>query len=555
MKHASPARRFRPTVEGLEDRCVPAVSIGNLAADYRITDVTTNPDMTWDPTIAAQPTILANDQFKAWMRTTLTLAGNELTTARQMAGLRVSFNIRWLRDAVGINPTVSQGSSTEVVHFGPAQTSQIITIAPGANIATWGTTMNQQNANDARFFMRVWREGVWTIPANAWTTSTIRLQTAAFAANGAAIDYPPPGNVEYRNQFVQALPLPGGGGTYTVYTVNSTDGATFQITGGNATGFSLLHASSDQVDSEFDEAKLAATTTFDTVFADGSNQVGAWTGTELIGALSHEAWVQSYTYTALPDVLPGNGQTINLSASSVEEGDRALWINLPTDSENTIGFLLVRNTPPTTNPDAYSVLHDTALVTNVGQPEYGVLHNDNDMDGDSVTVTKVNGTAIGSPIQLASGATVAMNANGSFTYTPATGWTGQDSFQYTISDGITTSVGNVTIAVTNSPPVANTDNYFTGLNQGINVLAANGLLSNDNDMDGDPLAVTKVNGLAANVGTTITLASGATLTVEEDGSFIYTPATGWSGIDSFTYEITDGLETSLATVYIQVFPY
>ena len=82
----------------------------------------------------------------------------------------------------------------------------------------------------------------------------------------------------------------------------------------------------------------------------------------------------------------------------------------------------------------------------------------------------------------------------------------------------------------------------------------------DGDVDGPALSVSAVNGSAANVGTQITLASGALLTLGADGTFSYdpnhafdatpTPASGASntpGHDSFTYTLAGG---STATVSI-----
>ncbi len=73
------------------------------------------------------------------------------------------------------------------------------------------------------------------------------------------------------------------------------------------------------------------------------------------------------------------------------------------------------------------------------------------------------------------------------------------------------------------------------------------VLSNDSDPDSDPLSVTAVNGQAANVGNQITLASGALLTVNADGTFSYDQNgafnglnTGQTGDDSFSYTIDDG---------------
>ena len=49
-------------------------------------------------------------------------------------------------------------------------------------------------------------------------------------------------------------------------------------------------------------------------------------------------------------------------------------------------------------------------------------------------------------------------------------------------------------------------------------VAAPGVLANDTDVEGDSLTVVRVNGLAANVGTPVTLASGAIVTLNSDGS-------------------------------------
>jgi VCBS repeat-containing protein len=74
-----------------------------------------------------------------------------------------------------------------------------------------------------------------------------------------------------------------------------------------------------------------------------------------------------------------------------------------------------------------------------------------------------------------------------------------------------------------------------------------GVLGNDTDVDdGDTLTVTAVNGQAGNVGMQITLASGALLTVNPDGSYIYDPngrfeslPEGVTATDSFTYMLRD----------------
>src|SRR5207245_9429708 len=72
-----------------------------------------------------------------------------------------------------------------------------------------------------------------------------------------------------------------------------------------------------------------------------------------------------------------------------------------------------------------------------------------------------------------------------------------------------------------------------------------GVLANDTDVDGDPLTAILVNGPAH-----------GTLSLNNDGSFTYTPALNYNGSDSFTYKANDGQLDSPtnATVSITVTP-
>ena len=87
------------------------------------------------------------------------------------------------------------------------------------------------------------------------------------------------------------------------------------------------------------------------------------------------------------------------------------------------------------------------------------------------------------------------------------------------------------------------------------------LMTNDRDPDShDVRTIIAINGVAANVGRTITLASGALLTVEADGRLTYDPNGRFAGLtdfqratDSFSYTIADGSgATSTATVTVQI---
>jgi VCBS repeat-containing protein len=167
----------------------------------------------------------------------------------------------------------------------------------------------------------------------------------------------------------------------------------------------------------------------------------------------------------------------------------------------------------------------------------GVLANDTDVDANLLTAALVSGPAHG---------TLSLNADGTFSYTPATNFYGTDTFTYTASDGaLTSNVATVTITVNrvNHPPVAANDSYAT--NQGTPLtVAAPGVLANDTDPDGDPLTAKLVTGPAH-----------GSLTWNGDGSFTYTPDALYSGSDSFTYKANDGLaDSNTATVALTVNP-
>ena len=86
----------------------------------------------------------------------------------------------------------------------------------------------------------------------------------------------------------------------------------------------------------------------------------------------------------------------------------------------------VPNRAPTAAGDTYSTAEDTTLT--VAAP--GVLGNDSDPDGDPLSAVLVSEPSHG---------TLTLNANGSFTYTPAANHNGTDAFTYRASDGTATS--------------------------------------------------------------------------------------------------------------------
>jgi VCBS repeat-containing protein len=191
----------------------------------------------------------------------------------------------------------------------------------------------------------------------------------------------------------------------------------------------------------------------------------------------------------------------------------------------------VTQQPPTANDDAANVSEDSA--GNV----IGVLGNDTDPNGDTLTVTSVTQGANGS----------VTNNGTSVSYTPNANFFGADSFTYTVSDGngnFDSATVTVNVANVNDPPVANNDNYSMNQDTTLTVMPAAGVLANDTDIDNASLSATYVAGNGPFHGS---------LGLNADGSFTYTPDPGYTGTDTFDYVAGDGTDSSnLATVTVNV---
>lgn len=201
-----------------------------------------------------------------------------------------------------------------------------------------------------------------------------------------------------------------------------------------------------------------------------------------------------------------------------------------TDASNVATVTItVINSAPVAADDNYSTNKNVPL--HVAAP--GVLVNDADPDSDTLTSVLDSTTSNG---------TLTLNFDGSFSYTPNSGFEGMDSFTYHASDGSSGSnIATVTIVIIGSAPTAADDNYSTDKNTPLNI-AAPGVLSNDTDPDNDALSVVLDS-----------TTSNGTLALNADGSFTYTPNTGFVGSDTFSYHVNDGTAGSnIATVSITV---
>ncbi|MGK7900085.1 MAG: Ig-like domain-containing protein [Hormoscilla sp.] len=175
--------------------------------------------------------------------------------------------------------------------------------------------------------------------------------------------------------------------------------------------------------------------------------------------------------------------------------------------------------------------NDSATIDAGTTATIAVLANDSDLDGDAISLDSF-------ATRSAAGGAVTRSGN-SLVYRPASGFAGNDSFSYTISDGnggTDSATVNVTVESVNQPPRAVNDTAITDENSSVTIA----VLANDVDPDGDPILVTGVsspgNG-SANIS---------------NNQIIYSPAANFVGNDSFNYTISDGSLTATATVTVTV---
>ncbi|MFC3956843.1 Ig-like domain-containing protein [Halovivax cerinus] len=234
--------------------------------------------------------------------------------------------------------------------------------------------------------------------------------------------------------------------------------------------------------------------------------------------------------------------TVEFEPAATGQLDATLTLSSDDADEPTVDVALAGNGTITTQnraPIAVADHYTTGVGETLTVDAPGRLANDLDPEGDAITTTNT-----GSP----DNGTVSSVVDGSFTYTPDPGFVGTDSFRYLIRDehGTYSSYGTVTVEVVdgNRAPVAVQDSYSVYEGETLHV-SAPGRLANDYDPDGD--AITTTNTGSPDNGTV----SGVV-----DGSFTYTPDSGFTGTDSFRYLIRDdqGTYSSYGTVTVEVLP-
>jgi hypothetical protein len=204
------------------------------------------------------------------------------------------------------------------------------------------------------------------------------------------------------------------------------------------------------------------------------------------------------------------------------------------EDQETVSITVIPglNDVPLSLADAYITVEDTQLRVD---PDAGLLANDSDPDGEILTAVLDSLPANGSVI---------IAADGSFVYTPAPDFNGDDSFAYRAYDGVNESLPglvNIEVSGVNDSPSAGDDVFLTAPDTLLDV-AMPGVLAGDFDVDGDSLQAELFSQVESGM-----------VILSPSGNFQFVPQSGFTGQTSFTYRATDGLLYSdPATVVINI---
>ncbi len=194
-----------------------------------------------------------------------------------------------------------------------------------------------------------------------------------------------------------------------------------------------------------------------------------------------------------------------------------------TEAEVAVTVLPIDDAP-VAHSDQFAASEDAPFVASFDM----LLANDEEVDGDTLTITAVTGAANG----------VATLESSRVRFVPATNFVGVGSFDYTISDGRSTSTANVTLSVggVNDAPIAN-DDSITMTEDVAEVIPIATLLANDSDLEGQTLVIT---GFANPINCIVV------------SDTVVQPTPNFNGTASFEYLVSDGAATSTGLVTIDV---
>ena len=237
--------------------------------------------------------------------------------------------------------------------------------------------------------------------------------------------------------------------------------------------------------------------------------------------------------TGLPSWLTLTDNTLSGTPTEGEAGSE-ITITATDDGEGALTATQTFTIVVTPVNDALVAVADIATVSeDAATTSIDVIANDTSEEEDTLTLTLVNTSGIG---------TVSINLDGvSVDYTPSADFNGTEVITYTISDGTDTATGTLTVTVTpvNDAPIAVEDTASVLENA---IMISTDVISNDIDVDGDILLLSAIS--YSGLGTVI-------VNVDEL-SIDYTPAPNFIGTEVINYSVTDGVLSSEGVLNINV---
>ena len=185
--------------------------------------------------------------------------------------------------------------------------------------------------------------------------------------------------------------------------------------------------------------------------------------------------------------------------------------------------------------DAPILLPDTPTLSSSGSTIITPLDNDFDIDG------TIDASSIAFPLQPAFG-TVTSSADGTIVYTPFDSFGEDDVFTYTVADNLGSRSEPQLITISaNASPIAGNDSFTVLTDQTTSI----NLAANDSDPNG-----------SVNLSSIVIVRTPlrGNVVVQTNGTVDYTPSNGFTGLDTFTYQIADnaGRLSNVATARVQV---
>ncbi|KNZ31847.1 MAG: hypothetical protein AD742_15315 [Methylibium sp. NZG] len=313
---------------------------------------------------------------------------------------------------------------------------------------------------------------------------------------------------------------------------STNEDAALVVSAANGVLQSAAAASGRDSDVEGDALTVSAVSFGATAGAVGTALAGAW------GSLTINA-DGSYRYA------PG------AAAQGLDSGESQAEVFTYTVSDGRGGSASTTLTITVTGSnDAPQVAADVGSTPEDTPVSGNLLANDRDVDGEPLAVTtfSVAGVAgtfnAGQTATITGVGTLAIAADGAFTFTPAGNYHGPVPVAtYVVSDGSASASGTLTLGVTpvNDAPVAVADRMTTLEDTPV----SGNVLGNDSDVDSANLSVTQfsVAGVASSfsAGQSAVIAGVGTFTLAASGAYTFTPAAHHSGaVPAVTYTVSDG---------------